>query len=45
MVVRAPLAACTGAINVSTNIGRKKWGVIPYSVEPPGQPPKTFALA
>ena len=45
MVVRAPLAACTGAINVSTNIGRNKWGVIPYSVEPPGQPPKTFALA
>jgi hypothetical protein len=45
MVVRAPLVACGGTIDVSTNIRRKKWGVIPYSVVPPGAPSKTFTMA
>jgi hypothetical protein len=44
MVVRAPLVTCFGTLDVVTNVRRKRWGVIPYSVVPPGAPQKPFAL-
>ncbi len=45
MVVRAPLVACGGTIDVVTNIRRTKWGLIPYSVVPPGGKGQSFVLA